>query len=138
MADDFLLTIVTPERSLFSGRVVEFVAPGIMGEFGVLPGHAHMLAELDVGWIRFKKEGDEYRIAAGGGFAEVTGEKVTVLLDKALFLDEIIAEEMREAFETQSKLEYAPQDEQYLEWQISLKWISMCLQFGGDPAKRAS
>ena len=54
MADTFLLDLVTPERTFFSGPVKELVAPGSLGEFGVLPGHANMLSELTAGRLLYK------------------------------------------------------------------------------------
>ena len=89
MADTFLLDLVTPERTLFSGPVQELVAPGLLGEFGVLPGHANMLAELTTGRLVYRDESGEKLMVAAGGFAEVTGERVTVLLDDAVYAEDL-------------------------------------------------
>ena len=54
MAETFLLDLVTPDRAFFSGRVKELVAPGELGEFGILPGHAAMLAGLRPGRLIYR------------------------------------------------------------------------------------
>ena len=136
MADTFRLDIVTPERTIFSGPAEELTAPGILGEFGVLPGHANMLAELGVGRVRYKSGGNERVLVAGGGYAEVTGERVTVLLDRALFPDEIQIEEMSKALEIAKQNEYAPQEEHYSEWRRSLEWLGLCIQMAGDTTRK--
>jgi len=73
------LHIVTPERTLVDCVVESVVAPGAEGEFGVLAGHEPFLAPLQAGEIRFRVEAEERAIRIGGGFAEVTQSRVTVL-----------------------------------------------------------
>jgi F-type H+-transporting ATPase subunit epsilon len=136
MAETFQLDIVTPERTVFSGRAEELVAPGLLGEFGVLPGHANLLAELGVGPLRYRSGGSEHVLAAGGGFAEVTGQRVTVLLDRALSKDEIEVEEMRRALESAQQRAPAPADEQYGSWRASVQWAELCLKIAGDTGSK--
>jgi F-type H+-transporting ATPase subunit epsilon len=126
MADTFFLDLVTPERTLFSGAVQELVAPGTLGEFGVLPGHANMLAELTSGRLIYRDSSGEKLLAAAGGFAEVTGEKVTVLLDDAAYasdLDSASLDQEIGQFEAQ-----APQadEEGFAEWKRRLEWKKVC------------
>jgi F-type H+-transporting ATPase subunit epsilon len=126
MADTFILDLVTPERTLFSGSVEELVAPGLLGEFGVLPGHANMLAELTAGRLVYRDGSGEKLMVASGGFAEVTGERVTVLLDGAVYAEDLdsgsIAKEIEE-LETQA---LEPEDEGYADWQDQLRWKRAC------------
>jgi F-type H+-transporting ATPase subunit epsilon len=136
MADTFQLDIVTPEGTLFSGRAEELVAPGVMGEFGVLPGHADMLAELGVGGVRYRSGGNEYVLAAGGGLAEVTAERVTVLLDRALFPEDVRVDEFQAAMAQAEQNKYEPQDGQYAEWRRSLQWMALCLEMAGDQGRK--
>ncbi len=136
MAETFQLEIVTPERTIFSGPAEELVAPGVLGEFGVLPGHANMLAELGIGCVRYKSEGNEFLLAGSGGFAEVTGERVTVLLDRALFKDEILVEETQNELTTLKHDEPSPEDERYGQWKQSLQWLELCLKLAGDTGLR--
>ena len=87
----FQLDIVTPERTAYSGAVEHLQAPGSEGSFGVLRGHAPLLAALDIGGLSLREEGQtsERRIACSGGFVEVLGERVTVLAETAEFGEEI-------------------------------------------------
>lgn len=64
--------------------VVEVTAPGIHGQFGVLPRHARFMTALGVGELRYRGEtGEEGLLAVAGGFAEVTPEGVNVLAQTA-------------------------------------------------------
>jgi len=77
------LDIVTPEKLAFSGQVEEVNLPGVLGEFGVLPGHTPFLSELRIGPMHFRSEGKLEWFAINRGIAEVTPTKVTVLVRTA-------------------------------------------------------
>ena len=128
MADTFLLDLVTPERPLFSGPVLELVAPGVLGEFGVLPGHASLLAELTAGRLRYRNESGETVLAASGGFAEVTGQKVTVLLDNAAYAEELDRDTLQKEIEKLEAESLQPDNERFAEWEKSLLWKKACLE----------
>ncbi|MEW6751737.1 MAG: F0F1 ATP synthase subunit epsilon [Candidatus Latescibacterota bacterium] len=86
----FHLEIVTPERTAFAGSVQSLRAPGSEGDFGVLRGHARMIAALRVGPLHFLQEdGQRRRLAVGNGVAQVRGDGVAVLVDSAEFAEEI-------------------------------------------------
>ena len=86
----YLLDIVTPGRTLFSGEVQYLRVPGTEGSFGVLTGHVPMLSSMQVGELRFTQEGHgEFQVATSGGFVEVQAEQVTVLAETAEFGNEI-------------------------------------------------
>ena len=86
----FQLEIVTPEKTVYSGRVESVRAPGTEGGFGVLAGHHPMLASLDVGQIVFREVGEGPKVAAtSGGFAQVQRDGVTVLAETAELAGEI-------------------------------------------------
>jgi F-type H+-transporting ATPase subunit epsilon len=99
MASTIRLELVTPERILLSSEVDEVVAPGYEGEFGVLPGHTQFLAILNIGVLWYRKGGAVKKIALGGGFAEVTHERIVVMADTAEHSDEIDLERARRARE---------------------------------------
>ena len=71
MAEKILLEIVTPERKVLSETVDIVVAPGELGEFGVLPGHIPFLCKLKVGELRFRSGTTSQHVAIMGGYAEV-------------------------------------------------------------------
>ena len=126
MADTFFLDLVTPERTLFSGSVQELVAPGVLGEFGVLPGHANMLAELTAGRLAYRDESGEKRMAAAGGFAEVTGERVTVLLDDAVYAEDLDPAALGKEIEDLEAQALQPEDDGYADWQEQLRGKRAC------------
>ena len=97
MASTIRLELVTPERLLLSEEVDEVVAPGYEGEFGVLPEHTQFLAILNVGMLRYRKGSAMNRVALGGGFAEVTPDRVVVMADTAERADEIDLERAQRA-----------------------------------------
>ena len=75
------LTIVTPSGPAYRGDVDSVVLPGSEGDFGVLPEHERFLCPLRVGEVRIQKGGQTLYAAIAEGFAEVSGEQVTVLAD---------------------------------------------------------
>src|SRR5690349_12190565 len=80
----FQLELVSPERLLLSRQVEMVTIPAADGEMGVLPGHSPMVVALRGGVIRVRENGAETeRLFVGGGFAEVSPERVTVLADEA-------------------------------------------------------
>ena len=77
------LTFVTPERAIVHDDVDEVELPGEDGYFGVLPGHAPLLAALKTGEMWYRKGADKAFAFIGGGFAEVLGDRVSVLAEIA-------------------------------------------------------
>jgi len=84
------LEIVTPAKLLFSGEADMVVVPGGEGDFGMLAGHAPMLSTVRAGTIDVY-EGDKViaQVFVEGGFAEVTDERCTVLVEKAMMVADI-------------------------------------------------
>jgi F-type H+-transporting ATPase subunit epsilon len=93
------LVIVTPERQLMSQSVVEVTLPGADGELGVLPGHAALITELGIGELRYRVAGGALSepIAVIRGFAEVLGDRLTVLAETAERAEEIDVERAKAA-----------------------------------------
>lgn len=83
MADELMLEIVTPEKMAFSGNVEEVTIPGTEGEFGVLRGHEALLSSVDIGQLNFTRNSKKVYYAVNTGYAEVTGNKVTILIETA-------------------------------------------------------
>ncbi len=102
------LRIVTPARRLVEAQVSEVTAPGLVGEFGVLPQHAAFLGALDVGAVRFVEHGERRTVLVYGGLAEVRDDAVTILAADAEFPEEIdAAEASRELAEIDERLRAA-------------------------------
>ena len=95
MARTLRLEIVTPEAKAYSEEVEMVVLPGTDGELGVYPQHVPVLTTLKPGELRVFKSGQETSLAVGEGFAEITGDSISVLTDMALestAIDETAAE----------------------------------------------
>lgn len=85
----FELTIVTPEGERFSGPVETVVLPGSEGEFGVLEGHERFLCPLAIGSAEIREAGASHWAAVSRGFADVAGDRVTVLAESCELAHEI-------------------------------------------------
>lgn len=80
--------LVAPERLLVSADVDMVVVPGTEGDFGVLPGHAPLIATVRAGVIDIYEGSIDaksitQRIFVAGGVAEVTETRCTVLAEQA-------------------------------------------------------
>ena len=90
MAEQLLFELVSPERLVLSRPVEMVVIPGMEGDFGALPGHAPLISELRPGLIVVFDGGQaQDRIFVAGGFAEVAGERCTVLAEQAVAIGQI-------------------------------------------------
>jgi F-type H+-transporting ATPase subunit epsilon len=86
------LTIVSPERELYSGEVDIVLAPGIDGQLGILPNHIPLITQLDEGELIARIGAEELYFAIHGGFMHVLPDAVTVLADVAERAGEIDTE----------------------------------------------
>jgi F-type H+-transporting ATPase subunit epsilon len=77
------LEVVTPSRLVVSQEITELVAPGSEGYFGVLPGHLPFMTTLKMGELTYWTGREEHHLAVSKGYAEVRGEKVSILADSA-------------------------------------------------------
>ena len=98
------LEIVVPDRLVFSGEVDEITLPGAGGYLGILPQHAPLLSELQVGILSYRIGSEVTRLFCRAGFAEVLSDKVTVLADTALTSEEIDADQARQDKENAEKI----------------------------------
>ena len=90
MADKVSFDLVSPERLLITIEVDMVVVPGSEGYFGVLAGHQPTVASLRPGVVEIHNEGEPVeRIYVGGGFAEVTHERLVVLAEEAVPVAEL-------------------------------------------------
>ena len=97
MAETTLFELVSPERLIISKDVSMVVVPGTEGLFGVLPRHTSMLSALASGVIDIYEEDTiTERVFVINGFAEVTGERCTVLAEDVIPIDKLNPEELEE------------------------------------------
>ena len=85
MADKITFELVSPERLLRSGEADMVVVPGGEGDFGVLPGHAPVIAAVRPGVLEIHDAGAETEhFFITGGICEVSADRCTVLADDAV------------------------------------------------------
>ena len=102
MAATIKLEIVTPEARTYSEDVDMVTLPGVEGEMGIYPQHVPLLTQVSAGEVVVRKGGQDYFLAIGEGFVEITGERVAILTDMAIRaenIDESKAEEARKRAE---------------------------------------
>lgn len=92
MSKTLRLEVVTPDHLLFSQDVDEVTAPGVEGDFGVLPGHCHFMSTLRIGELHYRVGEDIHYMSVLWGFAEVTPKKVTILAEIAEKAEDIDVE----------------------------------------------
>ena len=84
-----ILEIVTPEARVYSDTVDNVVIPTVEGEIGILPGHIPLLTQVGAGELRVLKNGKTELLAVGNGFAEIDGDKVSILAESAISEEKI-------------------------------------------------
>jgi F-type H+-transporting ATPase subunit epsilon len=92
MAGKIAFELVSPERLLESTEADMVVVPGSEGDFGVLPGHVPLISTLRPGVIEiYDGNSVRQRIMVTGGFAEISNDRLTVLVEEAMPLADISA-----------------------------------------------
>ncbi|HQS83191.1 MAG TPA: F0F1 ATP synthase subunit epsilon [Thiobacillus sp.] len=131
MAMTMHVDVVSIEASLFSGRVERVVAPAEMGEVGIYPGHAPLLARLKPGVVRLKipHQAQENIVYVSGGMLEVQPGGVTILADIAIREKDLeegtLEDERRKAEETMQNRVTAAE---YARLEVELTKAMMSLQ----------
>jgi F-type H+-transporting ATPase subunit epsilon len=85
----FHFDLVSPEKLAFSGQVEQVDVPGWEGDFGVLAGHAPVVAAVRPGILTIISGGTRAKVIVLGGLAEVSGDRLTVLADVATSITDI-------------------------------------------------
>ena len=89
MPATFHFDLVSPEKLVFSGDVDQVDVPGAEGDFGVLVGHAPVVAAIRPGILTIFSGGTQQKIIVLGGLAEMSDKGLTVLADVATSMDEL-------------------------------------------------
>ena len=122
MAENIRLEVVTPEKSVVSESAQIVMAPGSMGEFGVLTGHTPFLTTLKTGALKYKDEsGRERFVFVSSGFAEALPDRVTVLAESAERRKDIDVQRAESAVErAEKRLQTGGKDVDYLRAKAAL------------------
>ena len=100
MAENIRLEVVTPEKQVVDDLAQIVMAPGSVGEFGVLAGHTPFMTSLKTGSVHYRDEnGKDQYVFVSGGFAEALPDKVTILAESAEKTDNIDLDRARAAME---------------------------------------
>ena len=89
MPTTFHFDLVSPEKLAFSGEVDQVDVPGVEGDFGVLAGHAPVVAAVRPGILTVLSGGTKQKIIVLGGLAEVSDKGLTVLADVATSIEDL-------------------------------------------------
>ena len=95
----FPFELASPARLVFSGEVDQVDVPGAEGDFGVLAGHAPLIAALRPGILTIREGGGAKRLYVRDGFAEVNPSGLMVLAEFALPVEELDAGELQKEIE---------------------------------------
>jgi F-type H+-transporting ATPase subunit epsilon len=112
VADTFHLSVLTPQREMFSGEVTTAVVSGHDGDFGVLPGHVAYITSVDPGALVIESQAGKRVMAIGDGFAQVAASKVSIIVSSAKDVAELDRSAIVAELEAASTklLEFGPSD----------------------------
>jgi F-type H+-transporting ATPase subunit epsilon len=138
MADKIRLKVVTPGRLVLDEEVDEVTAPGVKGEFGVLPNHISFLTLLEPGEMSYKQGTTRRFLAISGGYAEVLDNVMTVLAPAAEFAVEIDVNRARVAREKAERRlsEVHFEDKNFPAAEQALRKSLVRLQVAGKEARK--
>jgi F-type H+-transporting ATPase subunit epsilon len=127
------LDLVTPAKQVLSEEVDEIVAPGSLGQFGVLPGHTPMLTTLQVGELSYRQGDQLHYLAVNWGYLEIENDQVVVLVETAEVEDEIDLDRARKALDRAEKglAELSSEDKEFLARQGALQRALVRIQVAG-------
>ena len=133
MAEKLRLELVTPYRHLLSQDVDEVTAPGMLGEFGALPGHTPLLTTLRIGELTYKQGAEVHHVAVNWGYVEVENDVVTVLVETAEPSDQIDLARAQEALgRAQEALKgLTPEDKEFKVMEAALERAMIRVQVAG-------
>ena len=102
MSSSTKLNVVSAEEELFCGDIEKVVAPGMMGDLGILPGHTQLITTLRPGELRYimaDEDKTEVSLFVAGGILEVQPHLISVLADTALRAEDLDAERANNAMQ---------------------------------------
>jgi F-type H+-transporting ATPase subunit epsilon len=127
----FHFELVSPEELLFSGEVDQVDVPGSEGDFGVLAGHAPLMATLRPGILVLHREAGVLPVVVNGGFAEVHPAGLTVLADLAVPVEDfdksVLSSEIERTTEDAGKAPEGPARDKLLRRLDQLKALQTTL-----------
>ena len=137
MAETLALEIVTPDGVKLNESVEIFTAPGVHGEFGVMPRHRPMLAALTAGIVTYTRAGMLETVAIGPGFAELSDDKAVILTLHFATKSDIdpvkVRVELKEVDAELDSFKGDPNQPEYAALVARELWAATQLELHGDP-----
>ena len=99
MAAPLTLELLTPRNRVLSVQTPWVTVPGSQGELGILPEHIPLVTTIESGILQFEQDGKRRKAAVHYGYAQVDGDRVTVLSEMVELSDQIDLERARRAEE---------------------------------------
>ena len=99
----FKLSVVSPERLVLSTEVEQAQVPGKNGYLGILPDHASMMTELDIGELSYRQGDRTGYLSVSWGYCEVSSDQVIVLAERAELAEEVDLERAQASMERARK-----------------------------------
>jgi F-type H+-transporting ATPase subunit epsilon len=125
------VSILSPDRVLYTGDAQSITAPGTVGSFSILESHAPLVTTLEPGLIKINSADGEKHFVVRDGFLEVRNNKVTALLEAALLPDEINADDVQSQLDKLLK-QQAVGDEAMKNKQNQLDYLRVQLRYAAQ------
>ncbi len=127
------LEIVTPEARVYADTIETVVIPTTTGEIGILSGHIPLLTQIEHGELRVTKNGVTTLLAVSGGFAQVEGDRVSVLAEHAITeekIDEHAVEAALKRAEAELKAakDFDPQQYEHLQSLVRYSGVQLAVK----------
>jgi F-type H+-transporting ATPase subunit epsilon len=89
MAKTLKLQIITPDATVYDEDVEIVMLPSVGGQIGILPHHVRLMTVMVRGEMIVRKDGRAHFLAVGEGLVDVTGDRVSILTDMAIAVENI-------------------------------------------------
>lgn len=129
---DLQLEIVTPDKLVVKTEAEYIGMPGILGQFGVLPQHTPMVSGLAIGKLYYKVGATTKNVFVGGGFVEISHNRICVLAEVAELEETIDADRAKRAKERAEKRLSKQENIDYERAQLALQKALVRLSIVGE------
>ena len=120
MANTFHCSVITPERAVLECDAKFVAFPAHDGELGVLTGRAPLVCRMGIGALRVEADDANHTLFVAGGFAQVVGNKLTLLTGQAMATDELDRGSAQQAM-VEARAMSIPDDDAYTARQEAMK-----------------
>ena len=103
MSNKIEINIITPTTTFEYTNVDYLRAPSTEGLFGVLPGHISAIIALDIGEVKITTNNKSLYFATSGGFADISNNKVVLVLETAEESSKIDSKRAKESLHRSQK-----------------------------------